>query len=354
LLVAGGATAEPSVGSKQAEAQQVLAQIQELDGSLSHAIEAYNLANVKLDRIRNEQRSNAQRLTIARRNLGVARQTLEQRLVALYTSDESSGSTLEVVLGATSIDDLLNRLETIDRVSDQDAGVVARVTAFGREVAKQKAQLARANAEQQQVVSARAAQRASIERQLAERQRLLSSIRAEIARIQAAERARQARIAAAARARIATQIQTVEDPTGTEAAQAVVGAVAATAEGTTAVAPARYGGVVGIAMQYLGIPYRWGGSSPSGFDCSGFVMYVYSKVGVSLPHNAAAQYGYGTPVSKDQLAPGDIVFFNGLGHNGLYIGGGQFVHAPHTGDVVKVSSLSDSWYAATYVGGRRL
>ena len=83
-------------------------------------------------------------------------------------------------------------------------------------------------------------------------------------------------------------------------------------------------------------------------------MYVYAQVGVSLPHHAASQYGMGSPVSRDQLAgPGDLVFFNGLGHNGIYIGGGQFIHAPHTGDVVKISSLSDSWYAATYVGASR-
>jgi cell wall-associated NlpC family hydrolase len=83
-------------------------------------------------------------------------------------------------------------------------------------------------------------------------------------------------------------------------------------------------------------------------------MYVYAQMGVSLPHNAAAQYGVGTPVSREQLAPGDLVFFNGLGHAGIYIGGGQFIHSPHTGDVVKISSLSDSWYASTFVGARRV
>ena len=118
--------------------------------------------------------------------------------------------------------------------------------------------------------------------------------------------------------------------------------------------PSRYGGVVGVAMQYLGVPYVWGGASPSGFDCSGFIMYVYAQMGVSLPHHAASQYSAGSPVSRDALEPGDLVFFNGLGHVGIYIGGGQFIHAPHTGDVVKISSLSDSWYASTWVGARRL
>jgi len=117
--------------------------------------------------------------------------------------------------------------------------------------------------------------------------------------------------------------------------------------------PARYGGVVGIAMRYLGTPYVWGGASPSGFDCSGFVMYVFSQIGVSLPHSSYAQYGYGSPVSLGSLQPGDLVFFDGLGHVGIYIGGGSFIHAPHTGDVVKISSIS-GWYSSTFVGGRRL
>ncbi len=110
-----------------------------------------------------------------------------------------------------------------------------------------------------------------------------------------------------------------------------------------------------LSRRYLGIPYRWGGSSPStGFDCSGFVMYLYRKVGVSLPHNAAMQYGHGRAVSRGNLRPGDLVFFNGLGHVGIYLGGGRFIHAPSSGDVVKISSLSESWYASRWVGARRI
>jgi len=107
-------------------------------------------------------------------------------------------------------------------------------------------------------------------------------------------------------------------------------------------------------MQYLGVPYRWGGADPStGFDCSGLVMYVYAKVGISLPHYTGAQWALGVPVSRSDLKPGDVVFFNGISHDGIYIGGGQFVQAPRTGDVVKVSSLSESWYSSTYEGARR-
>ena len=113
--------------------------------------------------------------------------------------------------------------------------------------------------------------------------------------------------------------------------------------------------VASIATRYLGIPYRWGGSSPStGFDCSGFVMYLYRQVGVTLPHNAAMQYGHGRAVSRGSLRPGDIVFFNGLGHDGIYLGGGRFIHASSSGDVVKISRLSEGWYSSRYVGARRL
>ncbi len=110
-----------------------------------------------------------------------------------------------------------------------------------------------------------------------------------------------------------------------------------------------------VAQRYLGIPYRWGGESPeTGFDCSGFVMYVFSRVGVSLPRVVSAQFRVGEPVRRGGLRPGDIVFFDGLGHDGIYIGGGRFVHSPHSGDVVKISSLHESWYASRWVGARRV
>ena len=109
---------------------------------------------------------------------------------------------------------------------------------------------------------------------------------------------------------------------------------------------------VQIANQLTGIPYRWGGASPrSGFDCSGFVQYVYAKVGVSLPHHAASQYGHGRQVPRGTLRPGDLVFFSGLGHVGIYAGGGKFIHAPQSGTTVRWSRLSSH---GSYYGARRL
>jgi cell wall-associated NlpC family hydrolase len=116
--------------------------------------------------------------------------------------------------------------------------------------------------------------------------------------------------------------------------------------------------VVNMAQQFLGTPYLWGGADPrKGFDCSGFVQYIYAQAGVAVGRTTYAQVKQGQAVREvENLQPGDAVFFADRGdvhHEGLYIGGGQFIHAPHTGDVVKISSLSEPYYASQFVGGRR-
>jgi cell wall-associated NlpC family hydrolase len=108
-----------------------------------------------------------------------------------------------------------------------------------------------------------------------------------------------------------------------------------------------------LATRYLGAPYVWAGSSPSGFDCSGLVMYAFGKVGVAIPHNAAQQFRLGTPVARDRLVPGDVVFFNQLRHNGIYLGDGRFVHSTKPGGV-KIARLDDEWFRSRWVGARRL
>jgi NlpC/P60 family len=118
------------------------------------------------------------------------------------------------------------------------------------------------------------------------------------------------------------------------------------------------GQAVELAFQFLGVPYVWGGAAPTGFDCSGLTMYVYGQLGIKLGHYTGFQYYEGRRVSRDQLEPGDLIFFhaNSIGvpqHEGMYIGNGSFIHAPHTGDVVRISSLFDTRYAMAYVGAVR-
>lgn len=356
VLAAGSASAQ-TIESKREQARAIMAQIEQLDLEVAQAAEAWNLANIELDRIEADLASNSRHLAAARKSLRVAQERIAQRLRDLYVNGDGD-TTLEVILGARSLDEVLDRFEAVQRVSRQDAEILWEVKRYRREVEARRARLQEARERQERIVAERAAQRRAIEARLAERQRLLASVQDEIARMQAEERRRQARLAAQARARLAAQRLAAQEAVASAAdAGLSASAPSESQESFVPVAAPPDGDkaaqVVAIAMQYLGVPYKWGGSSPEeGFDCSGFIMYVFAQVGISLPHHAASQYSYGVPVPRDQLAPADLVFFSGLGHAGIYIGGGQFIHAPHTGDVVKISSMSERW--GSYVGARRI
>jgi cell wall-associated NlpC family hydrolase len=109
-----------------------------------------------------------------------------------------------------------------------------------------------------------------------------------------------------------------------------------------------------IAVKEVGVPYRWGGASPAGFDCSGLVYWVYGRLGIELPHSSYALYGQGRRVARSRMRPGDLLFFSGLGHVGIYIGRGRMVHAPYSGSWVQVVNLRRSSYGARLVGVRRI
>jgi peptidoglycan DL-endopeptidase CwlO len=359
LLGAVPALADPTVAEKRAEAGQVLEQVQQLDASLAQVIQAYDLATERLNRVHQALRENGKNLAIARASLKRAQHRYAARLREIYTSG-GGDSALDVLVGATSLDDLLNRINTTSRIASADAQIVQQVQSFRNEVQKREARLKQARRSAASLVAERAAARHSVESQLAQRRQLLSSIRGQIAQLQAQERARQAELRRELQARLAAQEQQAREQAlgNTFSAPAPAESTgssdpATSAPSTPVTAPSR-GNVVAIAMRYLGVPYRWGGASPStGFDCSGFTMYVYAQVGIALPHYTGSQYAMGVPVPRSQLQPGDLVFFDGLGHEGLYVGNNQFIHAPHTGDVVKISSIS-GWYASTYVGARRV
>ena len=354
-VAAATAIAEPAhITAKKAEAQEVLAQIQQIDAELGLAIEEYNAATLELDGIEGDIATNQRHLEIARSAYRVAQQNLADRVVALYTAGGEEG-TLEVILGAANLDDLLDRIDTVRRISAQDVEVIEAVRDARGEIRDRARKLSDMRAKQQKVVRKRDEHRDTIEAKLGERERLYESIKDQIVQLEAEERERQRQLAEEARQRREAEREAAAAAAAAESggSDVSVASVSAPESGGSA-PPARYGGVVDIALQYLGVPYVWGGASPSGFDCSGLVVYVYGQLGISLPHYTGSLWQLGSAVSRDELQAGDLVFFNGLGHMGIYMGGGQFVHAPHTGDVVKISSLSDSWYASTYVGARRI
>jgi cell wall-associated NlpC family hydrolase len=119
--------------------------------------------------------------------------------------------------------------------------------------------------------------------------------------------------------------------------------------------PTRAERAVRYALDAVGIPYRWGGESQAtGFDCSGLVRWAYGHVGIDLPHSSYALYGVGRRAATSRLEPGDILFFDGLGHVGLYVGDGRMVHAPQTGRDVEIVALASTGYGSRLVGARRV
>lgn len=116
--------------------------------------------------------------------------------------------------------------------------------------------------------------------------------------------------------------------------------------------------VIAMATNFIGVPYVWAGASPGGFDCSGFIYYLYSKVGVLLPRMADGQFTAGHPVRRNELQPGDLVFFStyepGPSHCGIYLGNNQFIHASSGAGEVTITPLSKQYYVERYVGARRV
>lgn len=238
---------------------------------------------------------------------------------------------LEVLLQSEDFDQFASTWDILRNLNERDAKDVIAMNQARAEARSAKRALATKEKAAAQQVSIMAKREASINKQLAERKRLLSGIEAEVAALQAAEEAAAtARAAAAAaraaRARTSAYTPVIERyfPPPTRAPRS---------------------GVVDVAMRYQGAPYHWGASGPNSFDCSGFTMFVYRQVGVSLPHNSGAQFGSGDRVSRSDLQPGDLVFFGSpIHHVGIYVGGGSYIHSPHTGDVVRISPLDRGDY----------
>ena len=300
LTSVSSATANP-IQSKRAQAQAVLAQIHESDIQLEKAIESYNYANVQLDQIDADLNSNARHLVVAQKSLNSAQSHIAERLRALYINGDGGGA-VEILLGAENLDDLLGRLDMVQRVGDQDAKVLGDVRAFRKDV-KERAGAAEDGARRPGQASGRARRdrsgrsRASSHsasrcwrgsrarsgscrpRKRAGRHSFAPRPKPGSPRSSAPPRrlARQRRSSAPA----ASPIRSIP-PTEPRRRPDSGGAARAVRRGRRACDAAE-----------LGKPYVWGAAGPSTFDCSGLVMYVYAQVGVSLPHNAAAQYGYG-------------------------------------------------------------
>jgi cell wall-associated NlpC family hydrolase len=330
LAVATGASAAPlvkqpvkiltfskdpnSLSGLAAQARAVEARIAKINDQVEIAVEAYNVARWQLDQINIELADARAQLARTQAALSYQQAILGGRVTDVYKS--GSYSVVDALLSSGNVVDVEAQVEFLRRLSVQDqlttdrvGQLVANVTVLEQSIEKRR---------QQALTLAQGAEekRLAVEDKLAQLQAVSAGIDAHIQAILD----RQRRVATADSTRLAQLARM-----SLEHAQGSPAQIAAVRE----------------AMRYLGVDYVWGGASPSGFDCSGLVMYVFADFGVDLPHFAAWQAQDGLPVALGGLQPGDLLFWGApIHHVGIYIADGLFIEAPHTGDVVKVSSLA--------------
>ncbi|MHB0979752.1 MAG: C40 family peptidase [Thermoleophilia bacterium] len=348
------ASADPAaVSSAKREAQALREQVQELDDTLEAAREDYSYAKLQLDETQKAIETNQAHLAQAETDLGIANDRLEQRVVNIYRNGRVG--LLDALFGADSFGDFINRFDLLTLIGVQDGVVLGQVSTYREDVARRKEQLASDQQKQKELLAQAKDATARVEQKLAERKKLLAGKEKEIAQLEREEEQRQRKLAeeaakAAEAARKAAQ-RARQQTTSTKKGSSGGSSAGASQPSHNVPSSSVGGSVVDVALRYVGVPYVWGGESPSGFDCSGLVKYSFAQVGVSLPHSSRALYGVGEAVARSDLQPGDLVFFGSpIHHVGIYVGGGNMVHAPYTGANVRVNSIDRS----NYTGARRI
>lgn len=321
------ASTNQQAADKQAEFNQIQAQTNEINNQLDVIVEQYNEANLALGKTEKELQSQEAQIQAAEKNLSMYQLMINKRFASVYRQGDLS--LLDALFASKSLDQFLYYVELSERQSDQDARAMEKIRLVKKEIEVQNASLLEKEKKQKELINEVKSKKNEIIAQLKAKNDLLAQIKGQLADLRKKEQAEQAAAQAELRKKLMAAVPVTVSRGGGRSS------------------------VVAIALSLLGRPYVWGGSGPYDFDCSGLTMYVYRQVGISLPHSAAAQYNCGTHVSRDQLQPGDLVFFSYGGyisHVGMYVGHGSFINAPHTGAVVSIASLNGR---SGYVGATR-
>jgi cell wall-associated NlpC family hydrolase len=333
LALASQASASP-ISAKKAKLAAVQAKLQGVYHKADMAVEKFNQASSQLHTVQQQIGQNQRLLKVAKYNLDVANAQLQSRVESIYKSRDVG--IVDVLFASSSFDELVTQLDLMERLGNSDVDTVKSIAAYKRDIKDRRVKLEADQKAAARLVAERETQKnevLSLQNQL---ESMTAGLKNDIQRLQQQ---------AAAAARAAAQAAEAASSSSSTGGSTTGGGGSVPDPGGSGRSSA-----VAIAQRYLGVPYVWAGASPSGFDCSGFTMYVYAQLGIGLSHGATDQQRASTPVPISALQPGDLVFFGSASysyHVGIYVGGGSMIHAPHTGAVVSYGSISGAW-----IGGR--
>ena len=355
LLATGLSTglAAPASADIAQDIRATQVQLDQVNAQAERAAEKFNAGRIALVTARNRAavaKAAADKLALA---VQAIRAQASVFAVQAYRSGSASGADLAMLSDTDGPASYLDRASFLQSISRRQADVLDQLATTRHRQGQADAAARSTLAVATTTMAGLAADKLVVEQSAREAQTLLAGLQAKQAQLIAAAKDAAARKVAVARAAALAR----------EAALAAAAAAAFNAAGngpsTLAGPPTRYtGSAVQIALQVakaqLGKAYVWGADGPDTFDCSGLTMYAYGKAGISLPHYTGDQWNVGRHVAESELVPGDLIFFHqDLGHMGMYVGNNTFIHAPHSGDVVKYSQLS-GYYQDNYVGAVRV
>jgi cell wall-associated NlpC family hydrolase len=340
---------QDTIASKAAEAKRLEAAIEANGAKISQLDEDYNETRLRIEQANAGLADAEARIDRAKRDSDALRRELDGRAAALYTQAGNSSPLAE--LDMASVRDLGARSKYSDAAAERDDNLIADLAAARELLGERQGELEKARRAAEAEQQALDEQRASVEAATAEQEQLLSQVQGELKRLVEQERERRERAAeAAARAAFENRVAREQAARSNNSGSSGSSGAPAVAPPNVPAPNARAQVAVDTALAQVGDPYVYAASGPDSFDCSGLTMYAWAAAGVSLPHSSRAQFAALPHVPMESLAPGDLVFYGSpIHHVGMYIGGGQYVHAPQTGDVVKVSSV----YRDDFAGAAR-
>ncbi len=323
LVAAPAASAAGDVAKAKDRLQAIEARLSDVSTRSEIAVEKYNQASSQLEAVQAKIDENQRQLETARKNLSTASDQLVQRAINMYKSRDVD--VIDIVFQANDFDELISQLDMMQRLGNSDVDTVHAIAAYKREIKDRRVRLNADEKTATRLVADRAQQKNELIAMQADLQDLTGKIKKQIKKL---------KYQAKLRAQLALQGYSGPIP----------GPVDPNSPG--------HPEIVNIAQQYFGVPYVWGGASPSGFDCSGLTMYCYAKIGIGMSHGATDQQRSSIPVALSDLRPGDLIFFGNASfshHVAIFVEGTTCIEAPHTGDVVRYGTFTgrDAW-----IGGR--